>query len=162
MKWICPLVLALVVGWTTVPVGAQQMPQAMPTQTESKPLTYAEAFELARNGDKPLLVMVTASWCPPCQALKASTLPTLMHRQSFKNFHFAMLDYDSDSEIANQLIGNRGLPQLVMYEKSNGKWLRRYINGKKGIHSVEKVESFVAQAGTLRLANSAGEASSKK
>ena len=73
-----------------------------------------------------------------------------------------MLDYDSDSEIANQLIGNRGLPQLVMYEKSNGKWLRRYINGKKGIHSVEKVESFVAQAGTLRLANSAGEASSKK
>ena len=164
MRWILPMAVMLVVGMTTNAATAQQYA----TQTfeghanAEKALTYAEAYSLAKSGDKPMLIMVTAEWCPPCQVMKANTLPLLMQKNTFGNFHFAMIDYDSDSELAKQLIGDRGLPQLIMYEKSDGKWLRRYINGQKGIHSVEKVESFVAQAGTVRLASKADEASDKK
>lgn len=124
--------------------------------TVQKPLTYADAFKKAKIGDKPLLVLVTADWCAPCRQLKESTLPTLFQRDTFRNFHFAMMDYDKEPEIAAELIGDRGLPQLIMFEKSNGKWLRRTINGNKGIHSVYTVESFVAKAGTIRLAKEKG------
>ena len=164
MKWILPVAVVLVVGMTTNAVTAQQY-SVQPLQVEThsnQSLSYAEAYRLADTGDKPLLVMVTAQWCPPCQVMKANTLPVLMQNNTFGNFHFSMIDYDSDPEMAKTLIGNRGLPQLIMFEKSNGKWLRRYINGEKGIHSVEKVESFVAQAGTFRLASKDGETVEKK
>ena len=138
-------------------VDAQQMlmqtGEVQIIESEPKAQTYTEAYKKAQAGDKPLLVMVTADWCPPCRVMKATTLPTLLQKDAFRNFHFAMMDYDKEPELADKLIGDRGLPQMIMYEKSNGKWLRRYINAKNGIPTVQMVESFVAQAGTFRLAS---------
>ncbi len=159
------MAIAMVLALTTTAAHAQQSQQAAPQSysyeaavtTES--LTYKQAYAKAQAGDKPLLVMVTADWCPPCRQMKATTLPQLMNRESFDNFHFAMMDYDKETDLANQLIGDRGLPQLIMFEKSNGKWLRRYL---KGIQTVQKVESFVAQAGTYRLASKGEEKTEKK
>jgi len=144
-------------------VNAQQLiPAATQSESGKTAMTYNEAYKKAQSGDKPLLVMVTADWCPPCRVMKSSTLPILLQKNAFQNFHFAMMDYDAESELADKLIGDRGLPQLIMYEKSNGKWLRRYINGKRGINSVEMVESFVAQAGTFRMASKEAETKEKK
>lgn len=153
------LAIGLVLALATSQADAQQ------TQAELNPsetLTYSQALVKAKAGDKPLLVLVTANWCPPCRQMKATTLPALIQRKAFRNFHFTMMDYDKQPEIAGKLIGDRGLPQLIMFEKSEGKWLRRYINGNKGIHSVEGVESFVAKAGTVRLASNGEESKSKK
>ncbi len=113
------------------------------------PLDYTTAYENAQGGDKPLLVLVTATWCPPCQVMKSTTIPDLMSRDSFKDFHYAMVDLDQEEELARQLIGDRGLPQLIMYEKQEDRWLRRYL---RGMQSTEAVEAFVAQASTLRTA----------
>lgn len=148
------LATGLAFAMATSIVSAQQV-QIGGIQTESaaKTQTYTEAYKKAQAGDKPLLVMVTADWCPPCRVMKATTLPVLLQKDAFRDFHFAMMDYDKEPELADKLIGDRGLPQLIMYEKSNGKWLRRYINAKNGIPSVQMVESFVAQAGTFRLAS---------
>jgi len=146
-------------------VLAASQAHAQQSQADSKPsetMTYAQALTKAKSGDKPLLILVTANWCPPCRQMKANTLPTLMQRKTFRNFHFTMMDYDKQPGVAGKLIGDRGLPQLIMFEKSNGKWLRRYINGNKGIHSVEGVESFVAKAGTFRLASNEEESKTKK
>ena len=41
---------------------------------------YKTAFEKAQSGDKPLLVLVTAQWCPPCQVMKSTTIPQLMSK----------------------------------------------------------------------------------
>jgi len=83
--------------------------------------------------------------------MKQTTIPELVRRKSFKDFHFAMMDYDKESELADILIGDRGLPQFIMFEKSNGQWLRRYMTG---IQTASKVEHFMAQAGTFRTAKS--------
>jgi thiol-disulfide isomerase/thioredoxin len=156
--------LAVIMAFMATSLVNAQQQQTLPSQPGSgkSAMTYSQAFKKAQAGDKPLLVMVTAEWCPPCQVMKSSTLPVLLQKNAFQNFHFAMMDYDAESELADKLIGDRGLPQLIMYEQSNGKWLRRYINGKRGIHSVERVESFVAQAGTFRLASNKEEATDKK
>jgi thiol-disulfide isomerase/thioredoxin len=36
--------------------------------------TLAQAAELSKETGKPMFVLVTADWCPPCQKLKRSTL----------------------------------------------------------------------------------------
>ena len=112
--------------------------------------SYREAYQDAQAGDKPLLVLVTATWCPPCQVMKQTTIPELMRKESFKDFHYATVDLDQEADLGRQLIGNRGLPQLIMFEQEDGKWVRRYL---RGIQTVETVEAFVAQASIFRTAD---------
>ena len=118
------------------------------TKTVAK--SYREAYQEAQAGDKPLLVLVTATWCPPCQVMKQTTIPQLMRSDSFKDFHFATVDLDQEKELGKQLIGKRGLPQLIMFEKEGDKWVRRYL---RGIQSVETVQAFIAQASMFRTAS---------
>jgi thiol:disulfide interchange protein len=115
-----------------------------------KPTDYNTAYQAAQDGKKPLLVLVTAEWCPPCKVMKNTTIPELMQKQAFKNFYYSTVDLDRDQKLARQLIGDRGVPQLIMYEKKNDKWIRRYL---RGIQTPETVEAFVAQAGAVRTAN---------
>ena len=104
---------------------------------------YRTAYERAQTGDKPLLVLVTAEWCPPCQTMKATTIPRLMSKDAFKGFHYATVDLGSEEKIARKLIGNRGVPQLILFEKNDNRWERRYLSG---IQSVAKVEAFIARS----------------
>lgn len=107
------------------------------------PTDYGTAYENAQATDRPLLVLVTAEWCPPCQRMKSTTIPELMARDAFGGFHFAAVDYDQENELARDLIGDRGVPQLLMFEKHEDRWIRRYITGYK---TAATVEAFIAQA----------------
>ena len=124
-----------------------------------EPIDYKTAYERADKGDKPLLVLVTAEWCPPCQQMKKSTIPELLKKKTFKDFHWAAVDYDRENKLAKQLIGDRGVPQLIMYEKRDGKWVRRYLRGYK---QPKVVEAFVAQARTIRTASTVNQGVEKK
>lgn len=130
-------------------VQVQPQPQAQEIETR-EPKSYRDAYHDAVQGEKPLLVLVTAQWCPPCQVMKSTTIPELLRKDSFSSFHYATVDLDKEESLARQLIGTRGLPQLIMFEQVEGKWIRRYL---RGMQSVETVEAFVAQANSLRTAN---------
>lgn len=123
-------------------------------QEPVKPLDYKTAYKNAQQGDKPLLVLVTADWCPPCQVMKKTTIPTLMKKETFRGFHYSTVDLDREEQLARQLIGDRGVPQLIMYERQDDKWVRRYL---RGIQTPETVEAFVAQAGSLRTADASSD-----
>ena len=131
----------------------QQYPQEFyspATGTATVAKSYREAYQDAQAGDKPLLVLVTATWCPPCQVMKQTTIPQLIRSDSFKDFHYATVDLDQEKELGKQLIGKRGLPQLIMFEKEGDKWVRRYL---RGIQTVETVQAFIAQASMFRTAS---------
>ena len=113
------------------------------------PTDYTTAFERAQEGDKPLLVLVTATWCPPCQVMKNTTIPQLMQKQAFKDCHWAAVDFDAEHDIAMQLTEGKGVPQLIMFEKRDGQWIRRRIAGYKDANTVE---AFMAQSPALRTA----------
>ena len=74
-----------------------------------------------------------------------------MKKDAFKEFHFATVDLDKEHQLARQLIGSRGVPQLIMYEKNEGQWERRFLSGSQ---SPEMVEAFIGQAQSIRLASS--------
>lgn len=121
-----------------------------PSVFAQQPTDYFTAYEKAQKGDKPMLVLVTAEWCPPCKVMKSTTIPQLMQRNAFSKFHYATVDLDAEKRLARQLIGDRGVPQLIMFEKRNGEWVRRYL---RGIQTPETVQAFVAQSAYYRTAN---------
>lgn len=104
------------------------------------PMDYKTAYAKAQQGDKPLLVLVTATWCPPCQSMKSTTIPELLSKDAFKDFHYATVDLDAEAELAKRLIGNRGVPQLIVFQKLEGKWQKRYMSGYQ---TVANVETFI-------------------
>jgi thioredoxin-like negative regulator of GroEL len=126
MKQVLFLLSAALVLFAVENVNAQQ------------PLDYATAYKSAQSGDKPLLVLVTAKWCPPCQSMKKNTIPQLIEKSAFKGFHYTNVDLDKESAVARQLIGSRGVPQLILFEKKNGKWTRKFLSGYNSVASVEK------------------------
>ncbi len=116
---------------------------------EKEPTDYRTAYERALAGDKPLLVLVTAEWCPPCQTMKSTTIPQLMAKDAFRGFHYATVDLGKEEQLARKLIGKRGIPQLIVFEKKDEKWQRRYL---RGIQTAATVEAFIAKAATARTA----------
>jgi thiol:disulfide interchange protein len=114
-----------------------------------EPVDYRTAYHQAKEGEKPLLVLVTADWCPPCQIMKRTTLPELIEKKAFENFHFSKVDLDKEEALGRQLMGNQGIPQLIMFEKQGDKWIKRNL---VGIQTVEQVKAFMAQAQSIRLA----------
>jgi thioredoxin-related protein len=99
----------------------------------SQPTNYATGYRLAQTGDKPLLVLVTATWCAPCQQLKKTTIKEMLARRGFADFHFAMVDVDQDPLTAQQLTENRPVPQFIIFEKNGNEWKRRYSVGYLGV-----------------------------
>jgi thiol-disulfide isomerase/thioredoxin len=115
-----------------------------------EPLDYKTAYAKAQQGDKPMLVLVTATWCPPCQSMKATTIPQLLSKDAFKDYHYATVDLDEEAELAQKLIGNRGVPQLIVFEKVDGKWQKRYMAGYQTVGNVEK---FILSENVVRTAD---------
>jgi thioredoxin-related protein len=126
MKQVLFLLSAALVLFAVENVNAQQS------------LDYATAYKNAQSGDKPLLVLVTAKWCPPCQSMKKNTIPQLIEKSTFKGLHYTNVDLDKESKVARQLIGSRGVPQLILFEKKNGNWTRKFLSGYNSVASVEK------------------------
>ena len=100
--------------------------------------TYAEAYQEASETGKPLLVMVTATWCGPCQNMKATVLPEVRRRGVLKGFSFATVDVDQERTLVQQLGGTGPIPQLVCYRQGKGQWYRSKLIGNQGADKIEK------------------------
>jgi thiol:disulfide interchange protein len=114
-----------------------------------EPTDYRTAYNQAQVGSKPLLVLVTAEWCPPCQVMKKTTLPQLIEKKAFQSCNFSKVDLDKQEVLGRQLMGNQGIPQLIMFEKQGNTWTKRSL---VGIQTPQAIEAFIAQAGQIRLA----------
>ncbi len=124
------------------------------------PTDYATAYRQAQAGNKPLLVLVTAEWCAPCQMLKRTTLRDMMAQRGFNDFHFAMVDADREPETAAKLTENRPVPQFIIFERKGSTWNRRY---SIGFHSVGELQAFLAPSikSDVRMAQNPADATSR-
>ncbi len=116
----------------------------------SDPTDYKTAFNRAQQDNKPLLILVTAEWCPPCRMLKQTTIPTMVEDNRFRDFHFALVDVDQEPKNARNLIGDGLVPQLIIYQKKeDGQWNTRSV---MGFQSVTQLETFLEPSRPVRTA----------
>ncbi len=62
----------------------------------------AKAFQAAKAGGRPILVEVSAPWCPTCKAQKP-ILAELATKPKFKDFAVFEVDFDSQKEALRML-----------------------------------------------------------
>jgi thioredoxin-like negative regulator of GroEL len=110
--------------------------------------TYAEAYQEASETGKPLLIMVTATWCGPCKNMKSTILPEVRRRGVLNEFSFGLVDVDRERKLVQQLGGTGPIPQLVCYRQGKGQWYRSKLVGGRG---ADQVEQFLRAAASRHM-----------
>ena len=62
-------------------------------------------------------VLVSAEWCPPCNALKRR-----LRSEKYDGKTIIILDVDKHPELSDKILKGRGIPALIEYNLSGGEW----------------------------------------
>lgn len=117
------------------------IPQAL---LAANPISYQAALKDAQTQQRPLLVLVGATWCPGCQTMKQTVLPSLERDGGMREVTYTTIDADSDRDVASQLMRGSAIPQLIVFAKApDGKWHREQITGET---NATNVKSLIARA----------------
>jgi thioredoxin-like negative regulator of GroEL len=110
----------------------------------ANPVSYQAGLKDAQAQQRPLLVLVGATWCPGCQTMKQTVLPSLERTGGMREVTYAAVDADSDRDVASQLMRGNAIPQLIVFAKTpDGKWHRDQITGET---SAAQVKSLISRA----------------
>ena len=103
---------------------------------------YQQAYQATTETGRPLVVMVGADWCGPCQKMKHVVLPEVKRAGVLDKVEFTFVD--ADSKLAKKLMRGGSIPQLIVFRRGQEGWARQQING---VRSADEVGSFLnAQA----------------
>lgn len=83
--------------------------------------TYDKVYTELENG-KPLLVVISASWCVPCQNLK-QTLNSI----DMKPYNINVLIVDYQSSTGRKLRSVNYVPESILFELKDGKITRKQL-----------------------------------
>lgn len=86
-----------------------------------KTVSYKDAHERFVREGKPMVVMVTASWCPHCPPVK-SDLERRLRDGELDNCSLVILDYDQATQTAKKVMGPYShLPHVAVYYREGSK-----------------------------------------
>lgn len=108
--------------------------------------TYEVAFKEAHQQERPLLVLVGATWCGGCQTMKSSVMPNMARTGALGGVCYAAVDADAEPELARSLLRGNTIPQLIIFSKSTeGKWVRQQLTGTA---TESEVKALISRATT--------------
>ncbi|BBK40461.1 hypothetical protein STVA_04810 [Allostella vacuolata] len=94
-------VLAALAGLSLATAGLGASAQGGTAAADKRAYSLA-AFEAAVKAGKPVLIDVSAPWCPTCRA-QAPILSELVRQPRFKDLVFLSVDFDSQKEVLRSL-----------------------------------------------------------
>jgi thioredoxin-like negative regulator of GroEL len=97
--------------------------------TADQPLNYDDAYESATKSKKPMLILVSADWCPACRVMKQTTLPQLFREGKLVGVCYTIVDIDQMPRLSSQLMRSSTIPQLILWTPVSDGWQRTYLQG---------------------------------
>jgi thioredoxin-like negative regulator of GroEL len=101
---------------------------------------YQQALRKSSESGRPVLVLISASWCGPCQMVKHHVLPVLKERGWLDKVEFVLLDYDQDRRDVAHVMTGRTVPELNIVWRTPQGWRRDTLSGG---HRLQNVEHFI-------------------
>lgn len=109
--------------------------------------SYKEALAEGAKAGKPVILVFSATWCGPCQAMKKSVYPSKEVKPLHDKFVWAYLDVD---DAANEKAASKykveGIPHIEIVD-GTGKSLGQQIGSVAPAAFVEKLEAALKSAG---------------
>lgn len=109
--------------------------------------SHAAALKASKESGKPVVMIFSASWCPPCQANKKNVYPSKEVKAHHDQFVWAYLDADDDANIpAMQKAGVNGIPHIEIIDKT-GKTIGQAIGGTSPAAFAKVLEEAAKKSG---------------
>lgn len=93
--------------------------------------SYQDAYKEAVEKDMPLVVLVGADWCPHCRVMK-SALKKMAKDGELDKVAVGLVNYDRETRLAKQLLTSTTIPELIVFRRRDGKWVRQSAIGDDG------------------------------
>lgn len=105
-----------------------------------------EALSAAKESGKPLILVFSAAWCAPCQAMKHDVYPSAAVKAFHDQFVWAYLDVDDPrNEPAAGKYGVSSIPHIQFLDAS-GKPLDKQIGGTSPAAFAKTLKEVLAKA----------------
>jgi len=88
----------------------------------SQQFAYSTAYQQSLETQQPLVVIVGAQWCPACRKLESEVIPKIKETGLLKEVAFAVVDYDAETRVAQQLTRGGPIPQVLVFWRSDNGW----------------------------------------
>lgn len=135
-------IIALLLAAVTVTTLASDFPKNSPKFKSSA----STALSAGKKEDKPVILVFSASWCPPCQAMKKDVYPSAAVQAYHDKFIWAYLDVDDASnEKAAKKAGVSGIPHIQFLD-SQGNEIDKQVGSNSPEAFVKTLESVLAKA----------------
>ncbi|MFH1265019.1 MAG: thioredoxin family protein [Planctomycetota bacterium] len=102
--------------------------------------TYTAAYLASTETGRPMVVMVSAEWCPACRTMKKEVIPQVEEKGLLGKVSFAMVNLDRQQELGRKLTRGGPIPQLLMFRRTREGWRLSRLTGGQ---SVSKVKAFI-------------------
>jgi thiol:disulfide interchange protein len=137
MKKIVTLLLAAL----TASALASDFPKGSPAFKTSA----TEAIAAGKAEGKPVILVFSASWCPPCQMMKKEVYPSQQVKGYHDQFIWAYLDVDEDSNSkAATKAGVNGIPHIQILSPE-GKEVAKQVGSSAPEDFAKKLKGVLAK-----------------
>ena len=148
-RTIFALCAACLSVFTPVSSTAGDFPKGSPDFERS----YAAALKKAKESGKPLVVVFSATWCPPCQSNKKNVYPSEPVKVFHDKFIWAYLDTDDETSAKTaKEFGVSGIPHIQFVDK-DGKSIDKMVGGSSPEEFAKTLTGILAK---IKGATSAG------
>jgi thiol:disulfide interchange protein len=140
MRTIAALFLSLTA--LTLFTQAADFPKGSPPFVSS----YRQALSKAEKEGKPVVLVFSAAWCPPCQQMKKTVYPSAEVAALHDKFVWAYLDVDEsgNAKTAEKYQVN-GIPHIEFLSAS-GKSLGRQVGGVSSDRFADMLKGIAGKA----------------
>jgi thioredoxin-related protein len=140
MKKLTTLILAAI----ALPLLAADFPKGSPKFEHS----FKAVSTAAAKSGKPVILVFSAVWCPPCQAMKKEVYPSDAVKAFHDKFEWAYLDVDEESNSKTAAkYGVQGIPHIQFLSK-DGKDLGNQVGSTSPEDFASTLEKILKKAGS--------------